>query len=263
MNRFQFVADHQQRYGVKRLCQIIGVARSSFYYWRSTTADRATRDAADRKLAGQIKAVHAAFDGTYGAPRITAELRDNGMRINRKRVARVMRRFGVHGLRLRRRVRTTIPDPAAAKAPDLIGRDFTAAASNWRYVGDITYLPVGDRGFLYLATVIDLHSRRLVGWAIADHMRTELVLDAFTAAQRTRGSLAGAIMHTDHGGQGEFNRSSQHLDHGGVRWAGTRSWSGCPKGRVGSGRRTGRCGRRCVRRVGLSPRALCSGSSGG
>jgi transposase InsO family protein len=201
VNRFQFVADHQQRYGVKRLCQIIGVARSSFYCWRSTATDRAARDAADRTLAGQIKAVHAAFDGTYGAPRITAELRDNGSLVNRKRVARVMRRFGVQGLRLRRRTRTTIPDPAAAKAPDLIGRDFTASAANRRYVGDITYLPVGDRGFLYLATVIDLHSRRLAGWAIADHMRTELVIDALTAARRTRGSLDGAIMHTDHGGQ--------------------------------------------------------------
>jgi transposase InsO family protein len=201
VNRFQFVADHQQRYGVKRLCQVIGVARSSFYYWRSTAAERAARDAADRTLAGQIKAIHTAFDGTYGAPRITAELRENGPPVNRKRVARVMRRFGVQGLRLRRRTRTTIPDPAAAKAPDLIGRNFTAPAPNRRYVGDITYIPVGDRGFLYLATVIDLHSRRLAGWAIADHMRTELVIDALNAAQRTRGSLDGAIMHTDHGGQ--------------------------------------------------------------
>ncbi|MCW3845592.1 DDE-type integrase/transposase/recombinase, partial [Micromonospora yasonensis] len=89
----------------------------------------------------------------------------------------------------------------AAKAPDLIGRDFTAPAINQRYVGDITYLPVGDRGFLYLATVIDLHSRRLAGWAIAEHMRTDLVIDALHAAQRTRGSLHGAIMHTDHGAQ--------------------------------------------------------------
>ena len=94
-----------------------------------------------------------------------------------------------------------MPDPAAAKAPDLIGRDFTAAAVNQRYVGDITYLPVGERGFLYLATVIDLHSRRLAGWAIADHMRTDLVIDALNAARRTRGSLAGALFHSDHGAQ--------------------------------------------------------------
>jgi transposase InsO family protein len=200
VNRFQFVADHQPRYGVKRLCQAVGVARSS-YYWRSTAPDRAAREAADLKLAGKIKTVHAAFEGTYGAPRITAELQDNGHRVNHKRVARVMRRFGVQGLRLRRRQRTTIADPAAAKAPDLIGRDFTASAPNRRYVGDITYLPVGEHGFLYLATVLDLHSRRLAGYAIADHMRTDLVLDALAAAQRTRGSLDGAIMHTDHGAQ--------------------------------------------------------------
>jgi transposase InsO family protein len=262
VNRFQFVADHQARYGVKRLCQIVKVARSSYYYWRSSAAARAAREAADVVLAGRIRAVHTTHDGTYGAPRITAELHGHGLAVNHKRVARVMRRFGVQGLRLRRRTRTTIPDPAAAKAPDLIGRDFTAPEMNQRYVGDITYLPVGERGFLYLATVIDLHSRRLAGWAIGDHMRADLVIDALSAAQRTRGSLDGAIMHTDHGAQGEFNRSSQHLDHGGVRWAGTRSWGGCPKGRAGSGRRTGRCGRRCARRVGLSPRALCSGSSG-
>jgi transposase InsO family protein len=201
VNRFQFVADHQPRYGVKRLCRILGIARSSFYYWKATAPARAARDATDVALAGQITAVHAAFDGTYGAPRITAELQDSGLRVNHKRVARVMRRFGVQGLRLRRRVQTTIADPAAAKAPDLIGRDFTAPAVNQRYVGDITYLPVGERGFLYLATVIDLHSRRLAGWAIADHMRTDLVIDALHAAQRTRGSLDGAIMHTDHGAQ--------------------------------------------------------------
>jgi transposase InsO family protein len=201
VNRFQFVADLQPRYGVKRLCTVLGIARSSYYYWQSTTADRAARDAADLALAGKIRAAHTASDGTYGAPRITADLHDAGWDVNHKRVARVMRRFGVQGLRLRRRVTTTIADPAASKAPDLIGRDFTAPAVNQRYVGDITYLPVGDHGFLYLATVIDLHSRLLADWAIADHMRTELVLDALHAAERTRGSLDGAIFHSDHGAQ--------------------------------------------------------------
>ncbi|MFC8848537.1 MULTISPECIES: IS3 family transposase [unclassified Micromonospora] len=217
VNRFQFVADHQQRYGVKRLCQIIGVSRSSFYYWRSAAEARAARQAADVALVGRIRAVHAAHDGTYGAPRVTAELRDAGLAVNRKRVARVMRRFGVQGLRLRRRTRTTVPDPAAAKAPDLIGRDFTAGQPNQRYVGDITYLPVGERGFLYLATVLDLHSRRLAGWAIADHMRTDLVIDALHAAQRTRGSLHGAIMHTDHGAQYTSRAFAAECQAAGVR----------------------------------------------
>jgi transposase InsO family protein len=201
VNRFQFVADHQRRFGVKRLCTILGVARSSFYYWRQTAGGRATRQAADAGLAARIRKVHQDSDGTYGVPRITAELRGMGEDINHKRVARVMRLAGLAGLRLRREHRTTIPDPAAAKAADLIGRDFTAVTVNTKYVGDITYLPLAGGKFLYLAAVIDLASRRLAGWAIADHMRAELVTDALTAAERCRGSLAGAILHTDHGAQ--------------------------------------------------------------
>ncbi|WP_164250193.1 IS3 family transposase [Streptomyces sp. S4.7] len=201
VNRFQFVADHQRRFGVKRLCTILGIARSSFYYWRNTAAARAARKAADAKLAARIRTIHHSSDGTYGVPRITAELRENGERINHKRVARLMQTTGLAGLRLRRKHRTTIADPTAAKAADLIGRNFTAAKVNTKYVGDITYLPLTGGKFLYLATVIDLASRRLAGWAIADHMRAELVTDALAAAERCRGSLAGAVMHTDHGAQ--------------------------------------------------------------
>ncbi|WP_185036657.1 IS3 family transposase [Streptomyces candidus] len=202
VNRFQCVADLQRRHGVKRLCSILGVSRSSFYYWRRTAADRAARQVADARLAARIRAVHQESDGTYGAPRITAELREeNGVAVNHKRVARIMRASGIEGVRLRRRHRTTVSDPAAAKAPDLIGRDFTADRPNTKYVGDITYLPLEGGKFCYLATVIDLASRRLAGWAIADHMRADLVTDALAAAIRTRGSLAGSIMHTDHGAQ--------------------------------------------------------------
>ena len=103
MNRFQFVADHQARYGVKRLCQILRIARSSFYYWKATAPARAARDAADASLAVRIRAVQAVTDRTYGAPRITAELRDDGLAINHKKVARVMRRHRIQGLRLGRR----------------------------------------------------------------------------------------------------------------------------------------------------------------
>lgn len=217
MNRFQFVADHQRRFGVKRLCSILGIARSSFYYWRRTTADRAARQAADARLAARIRAVHRESDGTYGVPRITAELREEGERVNHKRIARVMRSINLAGVRLRRRHRTTVTDPAAAKAPDLIGRDFTASEPNMKYVGDITYLPVESGKFLYLATVIDLASRRLAGWAIADHMRTELVTDALAAAERCRGSLAGAVMHTDHGAQYTSRAFAEACRRAGVR----------------------------------------------
>ncbi|NSL43642.1 IS3 family transposase, partial [Streptomyces sp. 8P21H-1] len=122
MNRFQFVADHQRRYGVKRLCTILGLSRSSFCYWRRTTSARAARQTADAQLAARIRTVHRASEGTYGVPRITAELRENGEVVNHKRIARVMKTIGLAGLRLRRRHRTTVPDPAAAKIPDLIGR---------------------------------------------------------------------------------------------------------------------------------------------
>ena len=131
--------------------------------------------------------------------------------MNHKRVARVMRQAQIAGLRLRRRVRTTVPEPADQRVPDLINRDFTASAPNQRYVGDITYLPIGNGSNLYLATVIDCFSLRLAGWAIAEHMRTELIIDALSAARDTRGSLAGVIFHSDHGAQGGLNRSSQHL----------------------------------------------------
>ena len=203
MNRFQFVADHRDAFEVKRLCEIVQVARSSFYAWLAAAPARAVRASADAAMAERIRAIHSQ-DRAQGVPRITAELNDGAPadgRVNHKRVARVMRAHAIAGLRLRRRVRTTIPEPADQTVPDLLGRDFTAPAPNQRYVGDITYLPIADGSNLYLATVIDCHSRRLAGWAIAEHMRTDLVVDALSAAQQARGSLAGAIFHSDHGSQ--------------------------------------------------------------
>jgi transposase-like protein len=186
VNRFQFVADHQRRYGVKRLCTILGITRSSFYYWRKTAAVRAARQAADAKLAARIRTVHRASDGTYGVPRITAELRENGEVVNHKRVAQVMRTIGLAGLRLRRRHRTTVPDPAGAKVPDLIGRDFTAAQANTKYVGDITYLPLAGGKFRYLATVIDLarwSAEDLEAVALAINNRPRKILGWKTPAE--------------------------------------------------------------------------------
>ena len=201
MSRFQFVADHYHAFEVKRLCALVEVERSSFYAWQAAAPARAARAAADAELAEKIRTVHE-DDRTCGAPRITAELNDGagpGERVNHKRVARVMRQHGIRGYQKRRRVRTTVPEPSGQKVPDLLGRDFTAPAPNQRYVGDITYLPLADGSNLYLATVIDCCSRRVAGWAVADHMRTELVEDALKAAKTTRGSLAGAVFHSDHG----------------------------------------------------------------
>ena len=208
MSRFQFVADNSATYPVKRLCELVEVERSSYYAWKAGAPARAARAAADAELAGRIRAVHEE-DSTCGAPRITAELNDGkpaGERVNHKRVSRVMRENSIAGYVKKRRVRTTIPEPSGQKVPDLLNRDFTADAPGQRYVGDITYLPLADGTNLYLATVIDCYSRRLAGWAVADHMRTDLVEDALNAAAATRGSLAGAIFHSDNGTGGGFHR---------------------------------------------------------
>lgn len=196
-----FVDDHRDAYGVKRLCLVLGVNRSSYYKWRNGTEARAARERADQELAEQIRVVHAEADGAYGSPRVTAELRETGMVVNEKKVARVMRKFSIAGIRLRRKVRTTVPEPAATPVADLFHRDFTAAEPGAKYMGDITYLPVGDGRFLYLATVLDCFSRRVVGYSIADHMRTELVADALRMARDVRGSLHGSLFHSDHGAQ--------------------------------------------------------------
>jgi transposase InsO family protein len=205
VNRFQFVQDHKGAYGVKRLCQVIEIAKSSFYAWLAAAPGHATRAAEDAALATRIRVLQdpaSGGDPAYGAPRITADLNDGvapGERVNHKRVARVMREHRLAGIRLRRRVRTTVPDQSRQRFPDLIGRDFTTGEPGLRYVGDITYLPIADGTNLYLATCIDLGSRKLTGWQVADHMRTELATDALHAAARERGSLTGAVFHSDHG----------------------------------------------------------------
>ncbi len=202
MSRFQFVHEHRTRWSVKRLCAALEVSRQGYYQWRDRAPARAAKAASDTAATARIKAFHARSKGTYGSPRITVDLRESGEKVNRKRVARLMRLAGIEGVRLRRKRPAPPPeDDDAAAVPDRLGRDFTAEEPNTRYVGDITYLPIGDGSFLYLATVIDLFSRRLVGWAIADHMRTDLVETALRRAHCIRGGLDGALMHTDRGSQ--------------------------------------------------------------
>ncbi|WP_406165992.1 IS3 family transposase [Streptomyces canus] len=201
ISRFQFVDDHRNTYEVKRLCQVLDVNRSSYYKWLAGAEARAARQHKDRVLAEEIREVHGESGGAYGSPRVTAGLREKGRRVNEKRVARVMRKFSITGIRLRRRVRTTVADPAASPVPDLFQRDFTATEPGRKCMGDITYLPLEKGEFLYLATVLDCFSRKVVGWSIAGHMRTDLVADALRMAAATRGGLDGAVFHSDHGAQ--------------------------------------------------------------
>jgi putative transposase len=222
VSRYQFIVSEKARYGVARLCRVLGVARSAFYQWRSGPSARAV---ADQALTEQIRAIHRQSRGTYGAPRVHADLRHaHGVRIGRKRVARLMQAAGLVGCHRRRRQRLTKPDKAAVPAPDLLGRDFTASVPGSRLVGDITYLPTAE-GWLYLASVVDLATRKMLGYAMADHQRAELVCDAILmAAARTR--LADqAIFHSDRGSQYTAAAFRQTLADLGVRQS---------MGRVGS-----------------------------
>jgi hypothetical protein len=150
----------------ERACRLLEVSRSAFYARRNSASKRSVADAT---LTAEIRRIHAVSGGTYGSPRVHAELADTGREVGRRRVTRLMREAGIEGRHKRRWRKTTIPDPAAERARDLIGRDFAPGPmTNRRYVGDITYIATWE-GFAYLATVIDLASRRVVGWAVASH----------------------------------------------------------------------------------------------
>nr|WSX75742.1 IS3 family transposase [Streptomyces sp. NBC_00899] len=207
---YRFIAAEKASYPVTLLCRVLGVPRSSFYAWAGGEQARRARLRADDALAHEITVVHLASRGAYGVPRVHAELRRLGHGVNRKRVERLMRERGIAGVTRRHRRSLTRPDKQARPAPDLIGRDFTAARPGTRLVGDITYLPT-EEGWLYLACWLDLATREIVGYAMADHHRADLVVDALHMAHG-RGRLEpDCIAHSDHGAQYGFNWSSQHL----------------------------------------------------
>ena len=198
MNHYRFIHAERADYPIAILCRVLRVARSAYYAWmRRGVSARATADAA---LTRQIAAVHACSGRTYGAPRVHAELRAGGTRCARKRVARLMRAAGLVGCYRRRRARTTVADPAHVPAPNLVARDFAAAAPDRLWLGDITYVPTRE-GWRYLAVLLDAHSRRVVGWAMADHLRAELALDALVMALQRRQPTRGLVQHTDRGCQ--------------------------------------------------------------
>ena len=214
--RYRFISEHHATYGVARLCRVLAVSRRQGYYeWLAAQPARQARAEAEDELAWQIRGIHGEHRGAYGSPRVADELRRRGRRVNRKRVERIMRERHIVGVTRRRRRSLTKQDMTATAAPDLIGRDFTAPAPGQRLVGDITYLPTQE-GWLYLATTIDLFNREVVGHAMAEHMRAELVCDAVALAHRRGLVDPDAVFHSDRGAQGGFNCSSQHLEWGGV-----------------------------------------------
>jgi putative transposase len=192
------VSDHQAEYPVTVQCRVLQISRSGYYTWQKR--EPSARSKSDAALTEIVRAIHAWSDGTYGAPRIRAELLEShGIAVGVKRVARLMREAGIEGVSRRRKAWTTKRGADAQPAPDLVDRDFTATGPDQLWVADITYVPTWA-GFLYLAVVLDVWSRRIVGWAMATHLRTELVLDALNMAlwQRRPRSV---VHHSDQGSQ--------------------------------------------------------------
>jgi transposase InsO family protein len=204
VNCYPFIeAEKAGNHNVNRACELLKVSRSAYYTDRANPGSRHARR--DVELTEKIIEIHDKSKQTYGSPRVHHELRDQGQRCSRKRVARLMRQVDRYGRTPRRWKKTTIADPAAATRPDLIGRDFAIdpdqpAALDTRWCGDITYIHTWQ-GWLYLATVIDLASRRVVGWAVADHLRTDLVAEALTDAVNRRRPTPGVVFHSDRGCQ--------------------------------------------------------------
>lgn len=220
MSAYRFIAAEKtagSTLPVRVLCRCLTVSSSGYYAWRERPAS--ARAVADAALTATIQAIHAASRGTYGAPRVHAELTDPGgayrLRCGRKRIARLMRLAGVVGCHRRRSRRTTVVDPTAAPADDLVKRDFAPVAPDRLYVADITYVRTWE-GWLYLAVVLDCFSRRVVGWAMADHLRTELVLEALGMAVWQRRPPAGAVHHSDHGCQYTSLAFGRELRHSGL-----------------------------------------------
>ncbi len=205
----RYVQERRDAFGVEPVCRAIGVPVSTHYARRSRKPSR--RALEDRRLVAEIYAARFGYRSVYGVRKTWKELRRRDVEVGRDRVARLMRQEGLEGMRRGKKRRTTIPDEAAAeRAHDLLQRDFTATRPNEKWVADITYLRTWN-GFVYLAFILDCYSRMIVGWQLATHLRTELVMDALEMASGLRQPEGDLIAHTDRGSQPTFNRSSQRF----------------------------------------------------
>jgi putative transposase len=196
----QLIDQERAHHAVSRLCSVLNVTRQGYWAWKKRPVSR--RRLEDERLKLRILEAWDKSDRTYGAPRLHAELRlGDGVRLGKKRVARLMRELEIQGVSRRRgRVRTTSPDKRAAPAPDLVNRDFSAARPNETWVADITYVPTHE-GWLFLAAVMDLYSRKIVGWSMRDDLEAPLVVDAISMAIARRRPKPGLVHHSDRGSQ--------------------------------------------------------------
>jgi transposase InsO family protein len=217
-----FVDKHRDLFGVEPILRVLEIPTSTFYGWLAQQRRPCQRRRDDQVLLGKIRAVHSRSGGTYGAPKVHAQLRRDGVQVSRKRVERLMRTHGLQGAFLRKRWRcSTRQDPKAIPAPDLVNRDFTAPAPNRLWVADLSRIPTGE-GPLWLASVRDAFSRRIVGWKASDRADTDLVLGALEYALWGRGLDSGPaqprlVHHSDRGAQYTAIRFTQRLADAGIQ----------------------------------------------
>jgi putative transposase len=195
--RYQFIEDHRQEFRVTLMCRVLDVSSSGYYAWRKRPSS--VREMANNALLKEIKAAHQASNGVYGSPRIYHEVKGK-VQCSENRVARLMKKHGIAAKQKKRYKRTTKANGAHPVTPNLLNQDFSAAAPNKKWTTDITYIPTLE-GWLYLAVVLDLFSRRVVGWAMSARMTSNLVIDAFKMAVRQRQPAIGLIHHSDRGSQ--------------------------------------------------------------
>jgi transposase InsO family protein len=212
--RFAFIDVEKALYPMRILCRVLRVSRSGYYAWRNRKPS--ARQLEDEQLRPKIVEAFKTGRGTYGSPRVRGELIEQGIEIGRKRVARLMREMKLQGLTPRKFRVTTDSDHGHSIAKDLIGRSFKASKPNTKWVTDITYIWTAE-GWLYLATVMDLYSRRIIGWATADHLKTDLCLEALQMAIKQRTSIKGVIHHSDRGVQYASDCYRAALDSHGIQ----------------------------------------------
>ncbi len=212
--KFGFVDEHRDVWPVRVMCAALQLSASGYYAWRSRPESRQT--ASNRALIDDIRLIHAESSGTYGSPRVHATLRRQGRRVGRSRIERLMRHAGLRGLAaLPRRTRTTDSRHAYPIAPNRLGRDFATAAPNQVWLADLTYIPTGE-GWLYLAAVLDLHTRKIVGWSMRETLHTEIATEALAMAIERQRPAPGLIHHSDRGIQYAAEAYRQRLVQSGI-----------------------------------------------
>ena len=207
--KYAFMAAHEQEFALKRMCRVLRVSRSGYYAWKQRPPSK--RERANLELLAQIRAAYQLSRKTYGSPRVHAYLRRTGVLCGRNRVARLMK---LHRIAARKAHKwhpvTTRPSPGARTAPNLLNREFEASKPNQKWVSDITYIDTAE-GWLYLASILDLHSRLVVGWAMADQMSVDLVEDAWKMALLNRQPVHGLLHHSDRGSQYTSEAYQRHM----------------------------------------------------